>query len=412
MKRQCLALLAACSLPLINQAQATAQAVDSIPTVNRMVNGRVVKIPDFSKINWDNMPPASTSGYLEVPSSLTNQLGFNLSRSWKAGQKPATYTMVGDLDEAFGLGKLSLKDITKLQGSDRDIAGTLADFGVIEKQTLSSLLKAVPQIGDLDVSQVKPIQDLLGMNGILVSSGIVSNLVGQNSQVGDLPLKQLDLKRYGLDSIPGELLISTPLSAFNQYQETFVSQIPGLSQVPLAKLAPKLFGDGLNLDFFAIADLYWGNTGKGNPAEHGDPRVPDSQFVSGRVTCVGKNVPLAPKPGKSYGYIELTDSTRGGYYGNRWASGSDQSVKGGCGILAAINNGQEPSGRLVYGTDVLKIVLEKVDQQGESASFKAYTHICAHLPLGGKTCTPYCFSAFPWLGVDGQNWVQIGKGSL
>ena len=391
-----------------------AQAVDAIPTITRTVGGRVFKIPDFSQLSWDSMPPASAPGAIEVAPSITKQLGFDPSRSWKVGQKPASYTMLADTDEVFGLGKKSLNDITKLQTSTLPQGvPTLADFGVIKKQTISTLLKAIPQLGNLDISQVPPLRDLLSINGMQVSSGALATLVEQNPALGNLPLKQLDLSQYNLDSIPGGLLSTTPLEAFNGYQETFVSEIPGLKMVSFAKLAPQFFGETFDFQFFALADLYWGNTGSIKPAEHGDPQVPASQFVSGRVTCSGKNVPVAPKTGTPYGYIELTNTSRlGAYYGSRWASGLDQDVNGGCGLLGRVNGGKEPTGRLVYGTDVLKIVLDQVDQRNETATFRANTHICAHLPFGQKTCTPYSFSALPWLSVSGQNWVQIGRGSL
>jgi len=420
MRRSIIFFLTACSLLPMHQPIVNAQAVDEIPTITRTFDGRVFKIPDFNRLNWDSMPPASAPGYMEVPPSITKQLGFDPSRSWKAGQKPASYTMLSDADEAFGLGKLSLQDIAKLQVSDSPMNGdsspdalTLANFGVIKKQTISTLLKAIPQLGNLDVSEVSPIRDLLAMNGYQGESGAIAVLVAQNPQLGDLQLLQLDLTQYRLDSIPGGLLSSTPLSAFKRYQEAFVSEIPGLNRVPFAKLAPQLFGDMINFQFFALADLYWGNTGGKKPAEHGDPRVLDLQFVSGRVTCSGKNVPVAPKTGTPYGYIEFTDTSRqGAYYGSRWGSGLDQDVDGGCGLLSRVNGGKEPTGRLVYGTSVLKIVLDQVDQRQSTATFRAYTHICAQLPFGQKTCTPYCFSALPWLSVSGQNWVQIGRGSL
>ncbi len=420
MNRSILSVLMACSLPLMQNPPVNAQVVDALPTVTRTVGGRVFKLPDFSRLSWDSMPPASTPGYINVAPAITKQLGFDPSRSWKVGQKPASYTMLADTEEVFGLGKKSLNDIAKLStlplngGISVPQGGTtLADFGVIKKQTISTLLKAIPQLGNFDVSQVPPIRDLLAMNGMQASSGALAALVEQNPTLGDLPLKQLDLSQYNLDSIPGGLLSTTPLEAFNGYQETFVSEIPGLKMVSFAKLAPQFFGETFDFQFFALADLYWGNTGSSQPAEHGDPNVGPSQFVSGRVTCSGKNVPVAPKTGTAYGYIELTNTSRSGaYYGSRWASGLDQDVNGGCGLLGKVNGGKEPTGRLVYGTDVLKIVLDQVDQGHETATFRANTHICAHLPFGQKTCTPYCFSALPWLSVSGQNWVQIGRGSL
>lgn len=152
--------------------------------------------------------------------------------------------------------------------------------------------------------------------------------------------------------------------------------------------------------FLAIADNYWSR-------EYIDFNLPSSEYVSGRVTCSGQNIPVAPSSGL-VSYLELTDinGKNGYYYGKRWIS-KEQLVDGGCGILKAVNGGKEPTGRLVWGTDTFKIVLDHVDQQRQIASFKAYLRVCASLLTGVKTCTPY-FIPLPWFEVVNNNWVAIG----
>ncbi len=193
-------------------------------------------------------------------------------------------------------------------------------------------------------------------------------------------------------------------SVMKQYRssfETHLNSIPELKDAQLLKLDDK-FPD-LAINQLAIADNYWSN------AEHGDSKVPTETYVSGTVTCSGTNEPVAPESGLAASYLELSDAAGygGKYYGKRWVSG-DQQVEGGCGILKSVNGGKEPAGRLVYGTDTFKIVLNKADEKTQEATFSAYMHICADT-LAGKTCTPY-FIPMPWVPVSGHNWVVVGRG--
>jgi len=196
-------------------------------------------------------------------------------------------------------------------------------------------------------------------------------------------------------------------SELKKYRSSFEAQvinIPELKDAQLMMLDDKI-PDSVTISNLAIADNYWSN------AEHGDSKVQRAQYVSGTVTCSGKNEPVAPDSGLATSYLELSDAAgkSGKYYGKRWVSGDDQQVEGGCGILKSVNGGKEPAGRLVYGTDTFKIVLNKADEKSQSASFSAYMHVCTEI-LGSKTCTPY-FIPMPWVTVSGHNWVMVGEGA-
>lgn len=216
-------------------------------------------------------------------------------------------------------------------------------------------------------------------------------------------------------AIQGKLLIipdlaAMPLETLSTYRKGFESEIRQLPQFK-TQLQKTVFAQldhrlpiSISTSFLAIADNYW------SKAEYTDSSLPTSQYVSGTVTCSGQNKSVAPAAGLGVSYLELTDRAgrNGYYYGKRWISG-DQQVEGGCGILKAINNGKEPAGRLVWGTDTFKIVLSSVDEGRQRAEFQAYMRICANLPLGAKTCTPY-FIPLPWFPVEGQNWIMLGSG--
>lgn len=192
---------------------------------------------------------------------------------------------------------------------------------------------------------------------------------------------------------------NTSFESISNYRKQFESEItnfPELKDAPFTELElPKSFSPGL-----AIADNYW------SQAEYSDSNITIDKYVSGSVTCSGQNKPMAPKSGQSISYLELAGS---GYHGKRWVSGK-QMVDGGCGILKAVNGGKEPAGRLVWGSDTFKIVLNEADETTQIASFSAYMRICADTLLG-RTCTPY-FIPLPWFPVSGNNWVVIGRGTL
>lgn len=198
------------------------------------------------------------------------------------------------------------------------------------------------------------------------------------------------------------------LVGLDKYRKSFESQIrqfPQLKNARISKLDSRLW-ESILPELTAIADNYWGRS------EYTDLNIPTNQYVSGTVTCEGRNVPVAPPVGLAASYLELSDfaGKDGSNYGKRWISG-DQLVDGGCGILKAVNGGKEPTGRLVWGTDAFKIVLNNADEQTQQASFSAYMRLCANLPVGGKTCTPY-FIPMPWFPVSGNNWVAIGGGAI
>lgn len=375
-----------------------------IPTVAYDVNGHRLTLPDWSMLTWANMPPMQESGEVQIPSDLSQELGYDPSRSWSAGEVLDSVVMLGDVEKAFNIGSLTLSALQQMQELVNLDDLTLDDFGILKTQTVATLVEAIPELSNIDISQVKPIQDLAASLGIPSGSGALSDILQTYPNLGESMLTDLDLKQYQLDSIFN--LDQTPLNTFANWQQSFIKDIPALNQVPLATLAPKLSSlfDGL----LALADNYFSN------AEHGDPKVLDSMFVSGTVTCNGETVPVAVLPGQPSGYVELTDFTglNGANYGQRWGSGDDQQVEGGCGPLASVNNGSEPTGRNAFGIDDFKLVLRNIDEKQEQADFWLYTHFCVDIPFYGKTCTPYFLPILPISSIEHNDAVLLGTGVL
>ncbi len=356
----------------------------TIPMVTLNVGTQQILAPDWSHTSWSELPPIQQPGQFELPADLVKQLGWNPSRAWATGQSAAQLTMLGDVESSFHLGAFSLSDISELTGNPIQNL-KLNDLGLTQSQTPASLVKAIPDLGNLNLTQVKPLQDLalnLGVDG----SGSIADILQQNPTFADTPLKALDLKQYSIDSIPG--LSQTYLAQFAGWQQSLISQVPGLNMVSFGQFPVPMNIGGVSL---ALVDLPWGK------AEHGDPQVDASYFISGSINKQGQTKPVACPTGKSCPYLELSSpvlGANGPMHGKRWASG-DQQVDGGFGPLAILNGGKEPAGRAVFGADFGKIVVTNIDESLGSADFSLYKRVCAHFPFIGKSCSPFFIGPIP-----------------
>jgi hypothetical protein len=386
-------------LPLSASIAETPTTTQATPTINYSQGKYKTAAPDWSKITWDTLPPIQQPGFLVIPKNLISTFGYDPSRSWTAGQKVDSVVMLGDADDAFKMSALSLKTIgaVALPTTATTTKPTLKDFGLMQWQTPKTLVKAMPELSNLSLSEVPPLAALFSKNG---GGGTVSQAIASNPQAADLTLDKIDLSKYSLDSIPG--LDKTQLGKFKSWQQAYVNQIPKLSQVPFDKM-PQPISSGI--DVVAIASVVLGT------AEKGDPSAGNDYFVSGSVVRGDRTEEVACPAGKECSYLEMGDfaGSEGSLYGKRWASGSSQQVKGGYGILAAVNGGKEPTGRLVYGSG-FKVALTGVSESKGTADFGLFFRICARPPFQQKTCTPYFIGPVPWLPVSENDLVIVGTG--
>jgi len=376
--------------------EATAQ---TLPTQTYTKGEEQVEVPDWSKINFSLLPPIQESGYLNFTADLIAQLGYDPSRAWQGGDAVGSFLMLGDVQEAFRLEEFSLQNIAERTGlAMANVA--LSEFGVMEKQTLKTLVEAIPDLADIAVKDILPIKALVETAlGISDHASILNQSIGEllesYSQLDNLYFEAIDLGQYPLSSIPG--LIQTPLKTFAQWQERFIEEIPGLQQVPFAQF-PQALDTGLTL--VGKVDVVWG------AAEHGHPEVGADYYVSGSGEEGGLAQPIPCHAGEPCAYLELTDffglDTEtvglGGVKGKRWASGATQQVEGGFGVLGKVNGGKEPAGRLVYGSPFKVAVTETREPEGQ-AQRGLYFRVCIRglVDLG---CTPYFIGPVPWFPVQ------------
>ncbi len=371
-------------------------ASTSIPTIAYTSGGQQVQAPDWAKITFSSLPPIESPGWIDFQPSLIKSLGYDPSRVWFAGSSPTQFVMLGDMAEAFHMEAFNLKDISGLTGLAIESL-TLNDFGLTQWQTPKSLVKAIPQLGKLSISQITPLQDLIELGG--GGSGSIANAIRTNPTFANSPLVKLDLNKYSLGSIPG--LTQTPIAKFAGWQQSFIAQVPGLSFVPFDRLPLPLLGGSIRI---GTTDLVWSG------AEHGDGSVPPDLYISGTVNKKSKTVPVPCKPNQPCAYIELSDplGTNAPLHGKRWVSGKIQKVKGGFGPLAKVNDGWEPAGKLVFGS-AFKVVLTDTDESQGLANFALYLRACVNIPFYGKSCTPYFIGGIPWLPTEETGFVIVAS---
>lgn len=392
----------------------TAQAAESyvpLTTIND------APVPDWGNISFSNLPAVQDGGSVDVPADAVNQLGYNPSRSWQAGAGLGDVMMLGDVQDDFGLQALSLDSIAQQSGLNLGEVA-LSNMPLLKQQTLGSLTQAIPGLENVPLGQVKPLADLVTQNlsqvaisklklndwGGQVLSAPLSAIAG-NEELGNLPLDKLSLNQYSFAQIPG--LTQVPLSNFQNWQTAFVNGVPGLGQVSFSQLPVNL---GQYLGFIAIHDVTYGGD-----SAHKESRQTSTKLSITGSDRVGFHYPCSQSQGCDY--IELESPLSLGatgdptqLHGARWLRGGkgpgEQMVKGGYGVLGALNGGKEPTGRHPFGKS-FKVVLTKTDESTASGQFSLYFRVCHHgmVDLG---CTPYFIGPVPFLGTKEKGKVFVG----
>jgi hypothetical protein len=335
-------------------------------------------LPDWNRITFGNFPSVAKSGQLDL-SSLTNVLGYDPSRQWRAGDPVTSVLMLGDFADATNLPTRTLQSILNPAGLSANNL-RLADFGIVEKQTFQTLVNAVPSLANYSLDEVPPLYDLVEKTfGNSVAISLRNSPLGQlaNGNLSSLPLASIDLSQYGLNSIPG--LANTALSQFDRWEETLVGKIPGLEQLPFTNFFTDLGVAGT----FALVDIVFG--------QRENNRV---NTVTGS-TNVGFHYPCT----RNCAHIELSNPSWGGTAaGKQWISGNSQRVSGGSGCL----RGSEPTGRHPFGRG-FKVVLDQTDEKSGRAEFNIYFRFKVKC---GRS--PYIIGPFPWMSQYEKDLIFLG----
>ncbi len=348
--------------------------IAQIPIVNSP-NGFT---PDWSRLRLSDMI-ISISGSVTYPGTRGRE-----TRTWKAGQSISSFMELGDFETPqLAIENLNLSTIASVQGIN--LSGlTLDDFQLTQWQTLSDLVKAVPDLGNRSVTSVRPIRDFAEQFGI--SSGTIAD-ISRDSSLSNIPLSQgINLNNYALTSIPN--LQNASINQFNNWQDSKIIGVPGLSTLTWDNL-PGL--RTLDLSFVASLDL---------PLR--DIEANRTRSISGSYQD-GFNVPCLQN---NCAHAEM--SGIGKTTGTQWMSGKFQKVNGGFGILKALNGGKEPTGRNPFGSSFKQVVWNIYEGSGEVET-TMFFRICKTIPLIGRTCSPYFIGPVPFIVYQEKDPIVLGQ---
>ncbi|NJN12826.1 MAG: hypothetical protein HC815_34700 [Richelia sp. RM1_1_1] len=370
---------------LISSQQKSISNPPSTKTEIPTVEWQNTRLPDWNQITFSKMPAITEPGSFQVPNNVTSELEYDPSRSWNVGQTPDSFTMLGDFQDSFKLQEFSLADISQIANSDLQETN-LSRFGVIKFQTIESLVKAIPDLKEFPISDVKPIYDLLSQNlsTSFNSNQTIGNLLKKSPHLGKLNFESLDLTSYNLDSIPA--LSTTPIASFDQWQGVYIDEVPGLSDVPFSQFPNPANPVGMEV---GIVDIAFAT---------------DEQKRNRTISGSNKEGFAVPCE-QDCAHIELSGSPA--IKGKAWISGKYQLVKGGKGILGSVNGGKEPTGRNLFG-DAFKVAVWDVSEVDGKISQSLFFRVCMRNNFVDLGCTPYFIGPVPFMTYGEKEPIFLG----
>ena len=184
------------------------------PLAELHINGQTAVIPDWRVVTFSDFPRFVADG----------QWG---DIEWQAGDAIADVLTLGDVQD-LQLHLLTVETISQKLGlqSDEMAAVSLDKFELLKRQTLRTLVQAVPSLLDETLEDVPLIKDLvLGVDPSLVTGRqTVEDILGRVPEYGDISLGYLSLNQYTLDDLPGVEI--APFQAFASWQEVTIREIP------------------------------------------------------------------------------------------------------------------------------------------------------------------------------------------
>jgi hypothetical protein len=355
-----------------------ARAGSGVPTVP----GIRVLLPDISKMNFGSLPNFTSAGSVNLGSYAQQYLPGDSAISWNAGDTPKNILKLGFFSDSFNLQNLSLDNIS--QGASNYV---LNQFGLIQKQTLDSLIKAIPNLLSLPANSSPPIADLLTSAGIYNLDAPLEEILSTNNlDPSAINLNSLDLSKYKVSDIPG--LSSVSLGSLKDWETSTISSIPGLADLPFTQFPQPLALTGAGIGQVDIAFSYKESR-----------RV---RTISGSDRA-GFNVPC----GSNCAGFEVSGNPP--INGSFWISGKKPApwVRGGNGILGSVGGGEEPHGRHPFGK-AFKVVITDTNEKKGTVDFSAYMRFCKRgwIDLG---CTPYIIGPIPLFpGIKEKTWIPLG----
>jgi hypothetical protein len=361
----------------------------SAQTVFAQEESEIQLFPDWNQISLLDLGGIGQDG--EIGTEYNQAAGYDISRQWNTGDTPDRILKLGDLESHLAPQEFSLEQITNLTKSTttgRPAALPLSEFSLVGKQTIEDLVEAVPDLGLKRVMDVQPIADLLEQKGYdYQAKNTKLEALIKNKAIAKLELDSLNLDQYTVEDIPN--LEQAQLKNFTDYKDSFISEIPGLDEVPLGNYPNEIAPSG---SLVARIDFVWGD------AESDRNRTISGSYVAGFSVDCDSNCE----------YLELDDLENVGtsvqlpFEGQQWIAGREHWVAGGTGCFSG---GREPTGIHPFGP-TFKVVLWSTAESSDSAEIMMYFNYKTQC---GES--PYFIGPipFPMGHVKINDWVFIGS---
>jgi murein DD-endopeptidase MepM/ murein hydrolase activator NlpD len=375
-----------CWLWLVPVEWAIAQ---DIPTMLIESEGQYAAVPDWSQITFATLPAILSDGSFEAPADVNEMLGYDLSRTWQAGDRADTYLKLGDFQNSLYLQVFNLYTLSQISGFEPSQVA-LSSLELASWQTIDDLVTAIPGLGNYQVEDVAPIASLLkdkipmtpGWNPNVDDVATIADILNANPELGQLSLGELNLDEFSLADIPD--LTNVPLQNFNEWGNSAIAGIPGLSDVPLDQMPNPLDVFG----FIATIDVVYGT------AESDRSNTISGSQQAGFTAACQTNC----------AHAELTGNSS--VHGKQWVSGQYQEVEGGFGALKVVNGGKEPTGRHPFG-NAFKVAVWDTDESTGSVSTALFFRVC-YRGIPDLGCTPYFLGPVPFLSYHEKDPIFIG----
>ena len=312
-------------------------------------DAEVKLFPDFEQISFSDLEGILESG--EIDTEFNEIVGYDASRQYSVGDTPDEILKLGDLETSLMPQQFTLADIANLSNSNEIVdlnTIPLTDFPLIGNQTLENLVEAVPELGAQNAEDVEPVASLLEQSGFGDLNDSTIESIIDNEEIAELELDTTDLNEFSVEDIPN--LENTQLGNLENSEESFISEIPGLGNVPIGRFPGGIEPSG---SVVARIDLIWGS------AESDRNNTISGSFVEGFSVPCQTNCE----------YLELDDLENFGagvqspFEGDQWIAGRENYVAGGTGCFAG---GREPTGIHPFG-NLFKHVLWNTNEVTDTA---------------------------------------------
>lgn len=363
------------TIPLVSiatTAQAAIPAAPTIPTTIHQHGNQTATVPNWAKITFASLPRLPQSGSISLPDATP-------IRQWRSGQSIADVMTLGDFQDSFRLQNLNLFAIAAATDMVPEEV-SLSQLKLLQRQTIRSLVAAIPAIAEVPINQIPPIANLIATTKLppQLATLTLNQLLEQTPTLGDLRFEAIPLDQYHLTDIPN--LLMAPLSKFENWQDAAISDIPNLAQLPWSELPNPPANDGM------IAAV------QANSSLKTTTSISGSDQAGYAVVCASKSCP------------NITFQNNTALDGKSW-NAANSLVPGGQGDWKMINGGVEPTGRSIF-THAFKIAIVQTQPEIKTALFfKA----CRTDSGNALNCSPYAIGGIPLQTLHNGDAMLVGE---